>query len=185
MKPLLSVPALSFPLTAFSCSEGEFLDMQSQQCQKCAAGTYSLGTSVAFDEWDSLPTSFVTHGVTTNGGDGHTDCSKLVHTVPLLFMSLFFLLSLLIDRRPQRFLVSKNSSKSFCCWCFSSSTWTPKDDYIASNTDECTAVLSYAVSLKQPGTVSFEYFYPDNSIYFEFFVSVLKRHVDVEKDGCL
>uniref|UniRef100_A0A4W6CR77 Endosome-lysosome associated apoptosis and autophagy regulator 1 n=1 Tax=Lates calcarifer TaxID=8187 RepID=A0A4W6CR77_LATCA len=117
----------------FSCSEGEFLDMQSQQCQKCAAGTYSLGTSVAFDEWDSLPTSFVTHGVTTNGGDGHTDCSKLVHTVPL-------------------------------------STWTPKDDYIASNTDECTAVLSYAVSLKQPGTVSFEYFYPDNSIYFEFFV---------------
>uniref|UniRef100_A0A4W6CR71 Endosome-lysosome associated apoptosis and autophagy regulator 1 n=1 Tax=Lates calcarifer TaxID=8187 RepID=A0A4W6CR71_LATCA len=115
----------------FSCSEGEFLDMQSQQCQKCAAGTYSLGTSVAFDEWDSLPTSFVTHGVTTN-----------VHTVPLLFMSLFFLFS----------------------------TWTPKDDYIASNTDECTAVLSYAVSLKQPGTVSFEYFYPDNSIYFEFFV---------------
>ncbi|XP_028265499.1 UPF0577 protein KIAA1324 isoform X2 [Parambassis ranga] len=110
----------------FSCSEGEFLDMQSQQCQKCAAGTFSLGTGVAFDEWDTLPTGFVTHGVTTNEGNAHTDCSN--------------------------------------------STWIPKGEYIASNTDECTATLSYAVSLKKPGTLSFEYFYPDSSIYFEFFV---------------
>ncbi|XP_072223359.1 endosome/lysosome-associated apoptosis and autophagy regulator 1 [Leuresthes tenuis] len=110
----------------FTCNEGEFLDMQSQQCQKCAAGTYSLGTGVAFDEWDSLPTGFVTHGVTMNEGTAFTDCSN--------------------------------------------STWTPKGDYVASNTDECTATLSYAVSLKKPGTLSFEYFYPDNGIYFEFFV---------------
>uniref|UniRef100_A0A7N6FB56 MRH domain-containing protein n=1 Tax=Anabas testudineus TaxID=64144 RepID=A0A7N6FB56_ANATE len=109
----------------FSCSEGEFLDMRSQKCQKCAAGTYSLGTGVAFDEWDSLPTGFVTQGVTVNDWNAHTDCSN--------------------------------------------STWTPKGDYVASNMDECTATLSYAVSLKKPGTVFFEYFYPDNSIYFEFF----------------
>uniref|UniRef100_A0A8C4NMI3 Endosome-lysosome associated apoptosis and autophagy regulator 1 n=1 Tax=Dicentrarchus labrax TaxID=13489 RepID=A0A8C4NMI3_DICLA len=112
----------------FSCSEGEYLNMQSQQCQKCAAGTYSLGTGVAFDEWDSLPSGFVTHGMNTNDRDVHTDCSN--------------------------------------------STWTPKGDYVSSNTDECTATLSYAVSLKKPGTVSFEYFYPDGSIYFEFFVSL-------------
>ncbi|KAM6924795.1 endosome/lysosome-associated apoptosis and autophagy regulator 1 [Xenentodon cancila] len=110
----------------FSCSEGEFLDMQSQQCQKCAAGTYSLGTGVAFEEWDSLPTGFVTHGEMTNEWKASTDCSN--------------------------------------------STWTPKGDYVASNTDECTATLSYAVSLKEPGTLSFEYFYPDSGIYFEFFV---------------
>ncbi|KAM3618792.1 uncharacterized protein V6R79_024991 [Siganus canaliculatus] len=110
----------------FSCNEGEFLDMQSQQCRKCAAGTYSLGTGVAFDEWDSLPPGFVTQGINTNGLDIHTDCSN--------------------------------------------SSWTPKGDYIASNTDECTATLSYAVTLKKPGTVSFEYFYPDSSIYFEFFI---------------
>uniref|UniRef100_A0A7N6A7U5 Uncharacterized protein n=1 Tax=Anabas testudineus TaxID=64144 RepID=A0A7N6A7U5_ANATE len=103
----------------FSCSEGEFLDMRSQKCQKCAAGTYSLGTGVAFDEWDSLPTA-------------HHSFSAV---------------------------------NIFC-----SSTWTPKGDYVASNMDECTATLSYAVSLKKPGTVFFEYFYPDNSIYFEFFV---------------
>ncbi|KAK5894556.1 hypothetical protein CesoFtcFv8_011238 [Champsocephalus esox] len=110
----------------FSCSEGEFLDMQSQQCKKCAPGTFSLGTGVAFDEWDSLPSGFVTHGVTTNSRDDKTDCSN--------------------------------------------STWITKGDYVASNTDECTATLSYAVSLKKPGTVTFEYFYPDNSIYFEFFI---------------
>uniref|UniRef100_A0A8C2V196 Endosome-lysosome associated apoptosis and autophagy regulator 1 n=1 Tax=Chinchilla lanigera TaxID=34839 RepID=A0A8C2V196_CHILA len=51
-----------------------------------------------------------------------------------------------------------------------SSKWVPRGDYIASNTDECTATLMYAVSLKQSGTVNFEYYYPDSSIIFEFFV---------------
>uniref|UniRef100_A0A8C9UB51 Uncharacterized protein n=1 Tax=Serinus canaria TaxID=9135 RepID=A0A8C9UB51_SERCA len=50
------------------------------------------------------------------------------------------------------------------------STWVPLGDYVASNTDECTATLMYAVSLKQSGTVTFEYIYPDSSIVFEFFV---------------
>lgn len=83
MRPPLSTFLSFLSLVAFSCSEGEFLDMQSQKCQKCAAGTYSLGTGVAFDEWDSLPTGFVTHGVTVNGWEAHTDCSKLVYTVLL------------------------------------------------------------------------------------------------------
>ncbi|XP_021121264.1 UPF0577 protein KIAA1324 homolog isoform X6 [Heterocephalus glaber] len=53
-----------------------------------------------------------------------------------------------------------------------SSTWVPRGDYIASNTDECTATLMYAVSLKQSGTVNFEYYHPDSSIIFEFFVEL-------------
>ncbi|XP_057676462.1 endosome/lysosome-associated apoptosis and autophagy regulator 1 [Corythoichthys intestinalis] len=110
----------------FSCNEGEFLDMQTQLCQKCAAGTHSLGSGVAFDEWDHLPTGFATFGTNTNGWDVHTDCSN--------------------------------------------STWTPMGDYIASNTDECTATLSYSVELKKPGSVSFDYLYSDSSIYFEFYV---------------
>ncbi|CAG07478.1 unnamed protein product [Tetraodon nigroviridis] len=114
----------------FSCNEGEFLDMQLQRCKKCAAGTYSLGTGIAFDEWDSLPSGFTNQGVNINDENVFANCS--------------------------------------------SSTWTPKGDYISSNTDECTATLFYAVNLKTPGIVSFEYFYPDNAIYFEFFVSVFK-----------
>lgn len=51
------------------------------------------------------------------------------------------------------------------------SKWVPLGDYIASNTDECTATLMYAVSLKQSGTVNFEYYYADSNIIFEFFVS--------------
>ncbi|NXL68573.1 K1324 protein, partial [Chordeiles acutipennis] len=50
------------------------------------------------------------------------------------------------------------------------STWVPLGDYVASNTDECTATLMYGVNLKQSGTVTFEYIYPDSSIVFEFFV---------------
>uniref|UniRef100_A0A8C2Q7N6 Si:ch211-163l21.8 n=1 Tax=Cyprinus carpio TaxID=7962 RepID=A0A8C2Q7N6_CYPCA len=117
----------------FSCNEGEFLDMRTQECQKCVAGTYSLGTGVAFDEWDTLPIGFVSHGISMNFGDTHTNCSK---------MDI----------------------------CGNFSTWIPKGDYIASNTDECTSTLSYAVSLKKPGSVSFQYFYPDNHMFFEFYV---------------
>ncbi|ROL48969.1 UPF0577 protein KIAA1324 [Anabarilius grahami] len=110
----------------FTCNEGEFLDMGTQECQKCVAGTYSLGTGVAFDEWDSLPTGFISHGINMNFGDTYTNCSN--------------------------------------------STWIPKGDYVASNTDECTSTFSYAVSLKKPGSVSFQYFYPDSHMFFEFYV---------------
>ncbi|XP_072537897.1 endosome/lysosome-associated apoptosis and autophagy regulator 1 [Salminus brasiliensis] len=110
----------------FSCNEGEYLDMKTQECQKCAAGTYSLGTGVAFDEWDSMPAGFISHGINMDIGNFYTNCTN--------------------------------------------STWTPKGDYIASNTDECSSTLSYAVSLKQPGSVSFQYFYPDTNIFFEFYV---------------
>lgn len=133
--------------------------MQSQTCQRCAAGTYSLGTGVAFDEWDGLPPGFVTHGVTVHGWDARTDCSKLVYSSSSEKQGFFLLIEPLNVRTVH---------------CFSSSTWTPKGDYVASNTDECTATLSYAVSLKTPGTVTFDYVYPDSSIYFEFFVSALK-----------
>lgn len=60
-----------------------------------------------------------------------------------------------------------------CLLHLCSSTWIPKGDYVASNTDECTSTLSYAVSLKKPGSVSFQYFYPDNHMFFEFYVSTM------------
>lgn len=50
--------------------------MKTQECQKCAAGTYSLGTGVAFDEWDSMPPGFVTHGINMDAGDAFMNCSK-------------------------------------------------------------------------------------------------------------
>ncbi|XP_075709658.1 endosome/lysosome-associated apoptosis and autophagy regulator 1 [Rhinoderma darwinii] len=50
------------------------------------------------------------------------------------------------------------------------SQWKAHGEYVASNTDECTATLMYSVNLKQEGTISFEYLYPDSNIAFEFFV---------------
>ncbi|XP_061113380.1 endosome/lysosome-associated apoptosis and autophagy regulator 1 isoform X1 [Conger conger] len=111
---------------SFSCKTGEYLDMTTQECQRCAEGTYSLGTGVRFDEWDRLPAGFVSYGTDLSGYSSSDNCTN--------------------------------------------STWNPKGDYITSNLDECTSILTYAVSLKQAGTVSFEYFYPDNSIFFEFYV---------------
>ncbi|KAG9332365.1 hypothetical protein JZ751_015008, partial [Albula glossodonta] len=115
---------------AFSCKAGEYLDMKTQECQKCAEGTYSLGTGVRFDEWDKLPAGFVSYGIDMGFESNAANCSN--------------------------------------------STWIPKGDYIMSSLDECTSTLTYAVSLKQSGSVTFEYSYPDDSIFFEFYMQ-LKR----------
>ncbi|KAM4701230.1 endosome/lysosome-associated apoptosis and autophagy regulator 1 [Discoglossus pictus] len=60
----------------------------------------------------------------------------------------------------------QDSSNGNC----SMSHWKPLGEYVASNTDECSATLMYAINLKREGTVSFEYLYNDNDISFEFFV---------------
>ncbi|KAI1893119.1 hypothetical protein AGOR_G00140630 [Albula goreensis] len=111
---------------SFSCKAGEYLDMKTQECQKCAEGTYSLGTGVRFDEWDKLPAGFVSYGIDMGFESNAANCSN--------------------------------------------STWIPKGDYIMSSLDECTSTLTYAVSLKQSGSVTFEYSYPDDSIFLEFYV---------------
>lgn len=42
----------------FSCQAGEFLEMSAQECTQCAAGSYSLGSGIRFDQWDSMPAGF-------------------------------------------------------------------------------------------------------------------------------
>uniref|UniRef100_A0A8C2WKL1 Endosome-lysosome associated apoptosis and autophagy regulator family member 2a n=1 Tax=Cyclopterus lumpus TaxID=8103 RepID=A0A8C2WKL1_CYCLU len=42
----------------FSCEAGEFLEMSAQECTPCAAGSYSLGSGIRFDQWDSMPVGF-------------------------------------------------------------------------------------------------------------------------------
>lgn len=46
----------------------------------------------------------------------------------------------------------------------------PQGVYLESNRDECTVSLVYAVHLEKQGSVSFTYQYPDNNIFFEFYV---------------
>uniref|UniRef100_UPI00398F5360 endosome/lysosome-associated apoptosis and autophagy regulator family member 2 n=1 Tax=Pristiophorus japonicus TaxID=55135 RepID=UPI00398F5360 len=45
---------------SFSCGSGEFLELFNQTCRKCVAGSYSLGSGIRFDEWDTLPLGFST-----------------------------------------------------------------------------------------------------------------------------
>ncbi|XP_069765172.1 endosome/lysosome-associated apoptosis and autophagy regulator family member 2 [Narcine bancroftii] len=115
---------------SFSCGSGEFLDLFNQTCSKCAAGSYSLGSGIRFDEWENLPPGFST--VAT-------------------------------------FVEDADSSATDGLNC-SSSSWVPQSSYIASNRDDCTVSLIYSVHLKKAGSVSFDYQYVDNSIFFEFFV---------------
>ncbi|XP_039617411.1 UPF0577 protein KIAA1324-like homolog [Polypterus senegalus] len=113
----------------FSCEAGQFLEMSSQECTECAAGTYSLGSGVRFDEWDDLPPGFTNVATYMDNGPGTGE------------------------------IVSCNSS-----------TWVPQGNYLESNRDDCTVSLIYAVHLKKQGSVTFEYQYVDNNIFFEFFI---------------
>uniref|UniRef100_A0A8C6SNP8 Si:ch211-233h19.2 n=2 Tax=Neogobius melanostomus TaxID=47308 RepID=A0A8C6SNP8_9GOBI len=57
--PGVQAPApVSCMFTAFSCQAGQFLEMSAQECTPCAAGSYSLGSGVRFDQWDALPAGF-------------------------------------------------------------------------------------------------------------------------------
>uniref|UniRef100_A0A8C5PKK2 Endosome-lysosome associated apoptosis and autophagy regulator family member 2 n=1 Tax=Leptobrachium leishanense TaxID=445787 RepID=A0A8C5PKK2_9ANUR len=112
----------------FSCAAGEYLDIKTQLCVKCGTGTYSLGTGIKFDEWDTIPSGFAnvaTYMESATGYSGNT-CDN--------------------------------------------SSWIPRGNYIESNSDDCTVSLIYAVHLKKPGFVTFDYQYLDSNIFFEFFV---------------
>ncbi|XP_060759343.1 UPF0577 protein KIAA1324-like homolog isoform X2 [Neoarius graeffei] len=113
----------------FSCEAGEFLEMSSQQCTACAAGSYSLGSGVRFDQWDSIPAGFS---------------------------------SLATYMEPEG-----ATEETLSC---NNSTWTPQGTHLESNRDECTVSLVYAVHLMKQGSVSFDYQYVDNNIFFEFFI---------------
>ncbi|KAG7244118.1 hypothetical protein INR49_004935 [Caranx melampygus] len=43
---------------SFSCPAGMFLEMSTQECTPCAAGSYSLGSGLRFDQWDTIPAGF-------------------------------------------------------------------------------------------------------------------------------
>ncbi|XP_059360952.1 UPF0577 protein KIAA1324-like homolog [Carassius carassius] len=63
----------------FSCEPGEFLEMSSQQCTSCAAGSYSLGSGVRFDQWDSIPAGFsslATYMDSGGSGDDSMACNN-------------------------------------------------------------------------------------------------------------
>ncbi|XP_075886031.1 endosome/lysosome-associated apoptosis and autophagy regulator family member 2-like isoform X2 [Nelusetta ayraudi] len=114
---------------SFSCPAGMYLEMTSQQCTPCVAGSYSLGSGLRFDQWDAIPAGF------TN-------------------------LASFLDPGP-------NGEDVQAC---NSSSWLPQGVYLESNRDECTVSLVYAVHLEKQGSVSFTYQYPDNNIFFEFYV---------------
>uniref|UniRef100_A0A8C9XFV5 Endosome-lysosome associated apoptosis and autophagy regulator family member 2a n=1 Tax=Sander lucioperca TaxID=283035 RepID=A0A8C9XFV5_SANLU len=63
----------------FSCKAGEFLEMSAQECTQCAAGSYSLGSGIRFDQWDSMPVGFsslATSLENSPNGDDRPTCNS-------------------------------------------------------------------------------------------------------------
>ncbi len=149
--------------TAFSCEAGEFLEMSSQQCTSCAAGSYSLGSGVRFDQWDSIPAGFsslATYMDSGGSGDDSMTCNKSVPSYILnIYIHIFNSLC---------FYRSESTVNIVLFNC--SSSWTPQGTLLESNRDDCTVSLVYAVHLMKQGSVSFDYQYVDSNVFFEFFV---------------
>ncbi|CAL8263616.1 unnamed protein product [Merluccius merluccius] len=59
----------------FTCKSGEFLEMSAQDCTQCAAGSYSLGSGIRFDQWDATPAGFSSLAAASmdNSGAGGDD----------------------------------------------------------------------------------------------------------------
>uniref|UniRef100_A0A7N9AQC9 Endosome-lysosome associated apoptosis and autophagy regulator family member 2a n=1 Tax=Mastacembelus armatus TaxID=205130 RepID=A0A7N9AQC9_9TELE len=57
----------------FSCKAGEFLEMSAQECTQCAAGSYSLGSGIRFDQWDSMPAGFSSLATSLENGPHGAD----------------------------------------------------------------------------------------------------------------
>ncbi|KAI6197229.1 UPF0577 protein-like protein [Aphelenchoides besseyi] len=43
---------------SFTCAGGHYLDMKTQECRTCSAGTYSLGDGVRYESFKELPSGF-------------------------------------------------------------------------------------------------------------------------------
>ena len=44
--------------------------MSAQECTQCAAGSYSLGSGIRFDQWDAMPAGFSSLAATAPDGGG-------------------------------------------------------------------------------------------------------------------
>ncbi|TKS73375.1 UPF0577 protein KIAA1324-like -like protein [Collichthys lucidus] len=63
----------------FSCEAGEFLEMTAQECTQCAAGSYSLGSGIRFDQWDTMPAGFSSLATSVENnpsGDDRLSCNS-------------------------------------------------------------------------------------------------------------
>lgn len=176
-----------FPLCviAFSCPAGKYLEMSIQECTPCAAGSYSLGSGLRFDQWDAIPAGFTSLASFFDPGPNGEDlqaCNRWhrrSQTLPFPQVRQTMGLSTEV-------LNWVNTVFSCCCvMLFASSSWTPQGVYLESNRDECTVSLVYAVHLEKQGSVSFTYQYPDNNIFFEFYVSSSNRFLQYDVFWCI
>lgn len=55
--------------------------MSAQECTQCAAGSYSLGSGIRFDQWDSMPVGFSSLATSLENaprGDDRLTCNRCV-----------------------------------------------------------------------------------------------------------
>ena len=64
-------------LAVKECESGQFLDIDSQECRDCPAGTHATGRTARFEEWDTLPKGFsvTTEGFVGRGGGPNQNCT--------------------------------------------------------------------------------------------------------------
>eukprot|EP00794_Sanderia_malayensis_P006301 gene6301-7023_t len=60
----------------FACPEGQFLDIATQKCKECDAGTFSLSGGLRFQSWKKLPNGFDTWGFNPDESNHSVEAEK-------------------------------------------------------------------------------------------------------------
>lgn len=66
------------------CPAGQYLDLFTEMCLNCEAGTYSLGGGVRFDEWYTLPPGFTVAKEKYNNAASSRNCDRCLKYLPKL-----------------------------------------------------------------------------------------------------
>ncbi|KRY67663.1 Uncharacterized protein T4A_9565, partial [Trichinella pseudospiralis] len=128
---------------SFSCPPGTFLHLQSQNCQSCPAGTYSLGGGIRYDDFLNLPKGF-------------RIVNEISSAVPIQ--------TSLIDNNDK---VGNFDDPSFSC---NGTGWQIRGGTLTYIPSPCLSTLLYNVKLVRPGFVRYKYIYPDNGVFLSFHV---------------
>ncbi|XP_003375712.1 conserved hypothetical protein [Trichinella spiralis] len=130
---------------SFSCPPGTFLHLQSQNCQSCPAGTYSLGGGIRYDDFLNLPKGF-----------------RIVNEIS----SAVSIQTSLIDSNDK---VGNVDDPSFSC---NGTGWQIRGGTLTYIPSPCLSTLLYNVKLVRPGFVRYKYIYPDSGVFLSFHVSL-------------
>uniref|UniRef100_A0A914X5D4 Tyrosine-protein kinase ephrin type A/B receptor-like domain-containing protein n=1 Tax=Plectus sambesii TaxID=2011161 RepID=A0A914X5D4_9BILA len=137
---------------SFSCSGGQYLDLKTQECRHCQAGSYSLGGGVRFEDFTDLPQGFQIENFALDGDEILAEVGVVAQTA------------------------------AASTDCAKNGGWHVKDGFLIYVPTPCFSKLSYSGHLVRPGFVEYVYRMPKNNLGLVFNVIVKNEQCQSYRD---